>query len=1536
MPHFPASSHPRLDLIFADNRLDDLPVLLDALPSGAEVHLFDGAGDGLAQIAATLAGRDGVDALHVLSHGAPGALQLGTLRLDAEQVALHAAPLAAIGRALGAGADLLVYGCHAGAGAAGAALVRALAWATGADVAASAGPTGAAAAGGDWRLDVRHGTVATASLGAGGALDAYPGVLAANVVFDFTANTFGSIAIGEHPGSTVAGQTVGGDTLTLTTNGGRSIIFDTVAYFGEPMTNFSGNVYAMDINDDFSTSLTFSLGGTTRFDLAGFDIVDEFGNSPTAMTLTTSKGSVNFSFNSAMGTAAAANFADPKLQGVTSVTLTLQGGGTFVVALDDVRLANTTPMNIAPTFVGVNGALAATQNGGAASLAALLHVSDPDAAQTLTWTQSAAPSHGTLSFAGANAASGGADIAPGGTPTYTAAAGFAGTDSFTVQVSDGTATALRTITVNVAPVAPGAPDLATASDTGAGGAAGTDNVTAAASLAFSGTSAVGDNSSTVRVFLDKNGNGVYDAGTDTSATATVANGAWTVSGISTAGIGDGAYDVYAQVTSATGALTSATSGALGVTLDRAAPTIGFGALALSADTGASATDFVTATAAQTISATLSAAPGAGDVVYASTDDGVTWTDVTSQVSGTALTWTGAVLTAGGAIKLRVTDAAGNDGAATVGAYVLDTAAPTATVTLVDGALLAGETSLVTFTFSEAVVGFSAADVSAANGTIGAVTSGDGGVTWTGTYTPAAALIDATNVISVDTSGVTDLAGNVGSGVAASANYTVNTVRPTATVLVGPGTIGAGATALVTVTFSEAVSGFVNADLTVSNGTLGIMASSDGGTTWSAIFTPAAGVYVDGNVITLAGAGFQNSAGNSGAGTISSNAYAVHTGTAPTPTPTPTPTPPGQPSQVDGVTIYSVAGVDPVTGLATRTVVVPTVSPGRPEDSSSAHSGLADIPFGVAGTTLTVSLPSGAGLSMEGTPTLLSNGQALQDLINRIVQKTTAGAEQTGMSGEGAGFLRGLFGDVQLQTATVTPTLGASASASTMIITGSSVAPAAGTHNPTAIGLVIDAGQLAAGSVLQLDNVDFAAIVGAATLRGGAGQNVVVGDGAAQNMLLGAEDDRLFGGGGNDVVGSAGGDDYLDGGSGNDTVVGGIGNDTLVGGAGDDVLQGGRSDAGAWKFYLGADGKLTATHQTAVFAPTQAEIVPVSELNGAAPGLAFAGAQAGELKNLALLYQAAFERAPDLDGLNFYVGRGAAIEAVAQGFVQSKEWRDAGYDKLGDSAFVDHLYQHVLQRAPDQAGMAYWLGKLGAAGGAVPALDRAGLLLAFALSAEHQALSAKAGPLQVASATLAGEGDWLAGGGNDRLDGGAGSDILSGGDGVDTVVYSGRQADYKIVLSGAGAIQVAERAGVDVDTLRGIEIGAFSDGNVDLRFTQAAPETLKSVGLLYQAVLDRPADLPGFASWVGRGLDAGALAQGFAASQEFSQRYGALDDARFVQALYNNSGLAGGAAGGEQVWTDYLGHHTRAELVAAWIGNDAVAAANFGNQGLWLV
>jgi hypothetical protein len=130
--------------------------------------------------------------------------------------------------------------------------------------------------------------------------------------------------------------------------------------------------------------------------------------------------------------------------GAVDVTVTTPGGTGTGVTLFTYTAANT-----APTFIGAT-TLTVAANAPATDIKGLLHVSDTDVGQTLTWSQSAAPFHGALTFASATANSGGADLITAGTITYTPTAGYSGSDSFTVQVSDGTATATRTINVTVA------------------------------------------------------------------------------------------------------------------------------------------------------------------------------------------------------------------------------------------------------------------------------------------------------------------------------------------------------------------------------------------------------------------------------------------------------------------------------------------------------------------------------------------------------------------------------------------------------------------------------------------------------------------------------------------------------------------------------------------------------------------------------------------------------------------------------------------------------------------------------------------------------------------------------------------------------------------------------------------------------------------------------------------------------------------------------------------------------------------------------
>jgi hypothetical protein len=253
------------------------------------------------------------------------------------------------------------------------------------------------------------------------------------------------------------------------------------------------------------------------------------------------------------------------------------------------------------------------------------------------------------------------------------------------------------------------------------------------------------------------------------------------------------------------------------------------------------------------------------------DGGVTWTATFTPQAGVSDVTNVITLALAG-----VADLAGNagTGTATSANYTVSTARPTATITSSDLALLAGESAQITIVFSESVSGFDNADLTVEGGTLSTVTSSDGGVTWVATLTPTANTSDSTNVITLDLTTVANAAGNAGVGTAVSANYTVQTARPTATVVVADDTLAAGETSLVTVTFSEAVSGFDNADLTAQNGTLSAVGSTDGGVTWTATFTPTAGITDASNVITLALAGVANGAGNAGTGTAVSNNYAV--------------------------------------------------------------------------------------------------------------------------------------------------------------------------------------------------------------------------------------------------------------------------------------------------------------------------------------------------------------------------------------------------------------------------------------------------------------------------------------------------------------------------------------------------------------------------------------------------------------------------------------------------------------------------------------
>ena len=100
--------------------------------------------------------------------------------------------------------------------------------------------------------------------------------------------------------------------------------------------------------------------------------------------------------------------------------------------------------------------------------------------------------------------------------------------------------------------------------------------------------------------------------------------------------------------------------------------------ALSADTGASGSDFITNVVSQTVSGTFTGALGAGEKIQVSADGGTTWVDATVG-PGSSWSASGVTLSAGaGTLSVRSIDAANNTTAGTGHSYTLDTTPPSET------------------------------------------------------------------------------------------------------------------------------------------------------------------------------------------------------------------------------------------------------------------------------------------------------------------------------------------------------------------------------------------------------------------------------------------------------------------------------------------------------------------------------------------------------------------------------------------------------------------------------------------------------------------------------------------------------------------------------------------------------------------------------------------------------------------------------------------------------------------------------------------
>jgi hypothetical protein len=504
-------------IVFIDGTVPDIETLLAGLAPGIEAVMLDPTRDGLAQMAAHLAGRTDLEAVHVVSHGRPGALSLGTATLSAESLAARADDLAALGAALGEDGDLRLYGCDVGQGAEGRAFVEALAEATGADVAASDDRTGAADLGGDWDLEVAQGAVESAGAFTAEATAGYGGVLS---VYDFSSVSGANTAtVTQDIAGDILKATVSYDKLLTSTLSSGGPVYLLVGGDGPPSFQITLNDGAL-----FSVGDIVWLSGETKtYEIAGW-----IGQTEDASTFVGTMDATG-TFNALSGTYDRLVFTELN-PGVSNISLFLN---TIDLTPKFDTVAPILNTNAAKTLA--EGATAALSNTNLAATDNLYGAAD------ITYTVTAGPSNGTLHLDGVGGALDGIVNEPAvnaftqkdlddGKVLYLHDGSETTSDSFTVRLSDPkpNTSATATFNLSITPVN----DLPQLGGTPADTTVAEDVTTAIDLSAYDVSDAEGD-SVTLTLAVDRgtvattDGNGLTDGvlveGSDTASMILVGN-----------------------------------------------------------------------------------------------------------------------------------------------------------------------------------------------------------------------------------------------------------------------------------------------------------------------------------------------------------------------------------------------------------------------------------------------------------------------------------------------------------------------------------------------------------------------------------------------------------------------------------------------------------------------------------------------------------------------------------------------------------------------------------------------------------------------------------------------------------------------------------------------------------------------------------------------------------------------------------------------------------------------------------------------------
>ncbi len=546
------------EVVFIEDNVTDYQTLIDGAKEGVEVVLLDSTQDGLAQMVQWAQTHSGYDAIHLITHGAEGQIDLGDLKLNSTVLNSREADLSVLGAALNKEGDLLLYGCEV-AGGEGQNFIKALAQATQADVAASDDLTGAEVLGGDWDLELTTGSVETENVLSVTAQASFQDTLADVVVGNngtaLDSSSSGGVTIGQSFTATKTGVLTDVQVVAFGSDSGDGIILD--IYSGEGLggtkihtQTFStlGTTYTTATDYTFATltldtSIALTSGSVYTFNFSVATSQDLAYAANTSYT----GGNLYFSGGVQSGydmvfqvTQGDLPVSGPTVTGVTSST----ANGSYKVG-DQVSIqvgfSEAVTVSGTPQLVLETGTTDRTldyvSGSGGTALTFTYTVQTGDTSADLDYlsTSALALNSGTI-----NATSGGA-----------AAVLTLASPGASESLGDSKAIVIDT----TAPGAATTPDMTAGTDSGT---LSTDNITNDTTPTFTGTAESG---ATVTL---------YDTdGTTVLGTGTATGGNWS---ITSSVLSAGSHTITAKVTDVAGNVSSASSG-LAVTIDAVAPTL---------------------------------------------------------------------------------------------------------------------------------------------------------------------------------------------------------------------------------------------------------------------------------------------------------------------------------------------------------------------------------------------------------------------------------------------------------------------------------------------------------------------------------------------------------------------------------------------------------------------------------------------------------------------------------------------------------------------------------------------------------------------------------------------------------------------------------------------------------------------------------------------------------------------------------------------------------------------------------------------------